>query len=134
VSSPTHAGGPPAVILLVEDNHDNQAIYQAFLSFQGHTVIQAFDGAEGVRLAREHLPAVIVMDISMPVMDGHAATRLLKADPATAHIPVIALTAHAMLEDRRKARDAGCEYYLSKPAEPRALGAEIARILGAGGA
>ena len=118
-----------AVVLLVEDNEDNQAIYHAFLTHQGHTVIQALDGAEGVRLAREHLPAVIVMDISMPVLDGHAATRMLKADPATSHIPVIALTAHAMLEDKQKARDAGCDSYLSKPAEPRALAAEIGRIL-----
>lgn len=123
------AAGTRALILLVEDNEDNQAIYHAFLTHRGHTVVQALDGAEGVRLAREHLPAVIVMDISMPVLDGHAATRLLKADPATAHIPVIALTAHAMLEDRQKARDAGCDFYLPKPAEPRLLAAEIDRIL-----
>ncbi len=123
----------PAVILLVEDNDDNQAIYHAFLEHRGHTVLQALDGAEGVRLAREHLPAVIVMDISMPVLDGYAATRLLKADPATSHIPVIALTAHAMIEDRQKARDAGCDSYLPKPAEPRVLAAEIDRILSQAG-
>jgi two-component system cell cycle response regulator DivK len=124
---------PPATILLVEDNEDNQAIYHAILSHRGYTVLQALDGAEGVRLAREHLPAVIVMDISMPVLDGYEATRMLKADPATVHIPVIALTAHAMAEDRQRAHDAGCDAYLAKPAEPRAVAAEIELILSRAG-
>lgn len=118
-----------ATILLVEDNQDNQAIYTAMLRHVGYTVLQALDGEEGVRLAREHLPALIIMDISMPILDGYDAMRLLKADAATAHIPIIALTAHAMASDRQKASDAGCSSYLSKPAEPRAVVAEVGRVL-----
>lgn len=127
--SSSHAATEAATILLVEDNEDNQAIYCAVLTHHGHTVLQALDGESGVRLAREHLPDVIIMDISMPILNGYEATRLLKADAATAHIPIIALTAHAMAEDRQKAHDAGCDFYLAKPAEPRVVAAEVARIL-----
>ena len=117
-----------ATILLVEDNADNQAIYRTILEHVGFTVIQAWDGEEGVRLARERLPDLIFMDVSIPKIDGLEATRLLKADPSTAAIPVVALTAHAMAEDRARAMEAGCDGYLAKPVEPRRVMEEARRF------
>ena len=117
-----------ATILLVEDNADNQAIYRTILEHVGFTVIQAWDGEEGVRLARERLPDLIFMDVSIPKIDGLEATRLLKADPSTAAIPVVALTAHAMAEDRARAMEAGCDGYLAKPLEPRRVLEEARRF------
>ena len=117
------------MILLVEDNADNQEIYRIILAHHGHSVIQAWDGEAGVRMAREHQPELILMDLSMPLIDGLEATRRLKADPATAAIPVIALTAHAMQEDRVAAEEAGCIAFLAKPAEPGAVAAEVGRVL-----
>ena len=90
-------------VLLVEDNEDNRTIYTTILRHCGHEVAEAGTGEEGIRLARELRPAVILMDVAMPGIDGWEATRRLKADPETAHIPVIALTAHAMAEDRQRA-------------------------------
>ena len=105
-------------VLIVEDNPDNRDIYSTFLRHHGYSVLEAEDGAEGVRLATDHLPGVVLMDVRMPVLDGLEATRRLKSDPATASIPVLALTAHAMESDRRAAADAGCDAFLAKPAEP----------------
>ena len=116
-----------ATILLVEDNADNQAIYRTILEHSGFAVVSAWDGEEAVRVARAVLPALILMDISIPLMDGLSATRVLKADPATAGIPIVALTAHAMQEDRAKALDAGCDGYLAKPVEPRRVMEEARR-------
>lgn len=116
-------------ILLVEDNEDNQAIYQVILEHHGYCVLQARNGEEGVRMAREQLPSLILMDVSIPIIDGLQATRLLKADPATAAIPIIALTAHAMIEDRERAHEAGCDGYLAKPVEPKIVAATIAEFL-----
>ena len=117
------------MILLVEDNADNQEIYRIILAHHGHSVIQAWDGEAGVRMAREHKPDLILMDLTMPVIDGLEATRILKADPETAAIPIIALTAHAMQEDLEAAEAAGCVAYLSKPAEPQLVAAEVGRVL-----
>jgi CheY-like chemotaxis protein len=94
-------------VLLVEDNPDNRDIYGTFLRHYGFTVVEAGDGEEGVRLAREFLPGVVLMDVGLPLLDGLEATRRLKADPATADIPVIALTAHAMESDRQAASTRG---------------------------
>lgn len=105
-------------VLLVEDNPDNRDIYGTFLRHYGFTVVEAADGLEAVRLAREWMPGVVLMDVGLPLLDGLEATRRLKADPATAEIPVVALTAHAMQSDRQAAFDAGCDAYLAKPAEP----------------
>ncbi len=116
-----------ATILLVEDNADNQAIYRTILEHSGFTVVSAWDGEEAVSVARATLPDLIFMDISIPKMDGLAATRVLKADEATASIPIIALTAHAMQEDRTKALEAGCDAYLAKPVEPRRVMDEARR-------
>lgn len=116
-------------VLLVEDNEDNRTIYSTILRHYGHHVVEAATGEEGIRLAREVQPGVILMDVAMPGIDGWEATRRLKADPATAAIPVIALTAHAMAEDRQRAEDAGCEGYLAKPVEPRRVVEEVERML-----
>lgn len=118
-----------STVLLVEDNEDNRTIYTTILRHVGHDVIEASNGEDGIRLALERQPNVILMDVAMPGIDGWEATRRLKGDPQTARIPVIALTAHAMAEDRQRAVDAGCEGYLAKPIEPRRVVEEVARIL-----
>lgn len=120
-------------ILLVEDNADNQEIYRIILTHGGYSVLQAWDGESGVAMARSHAPDLILMDLTMPVIDGLEATRMLKADPATAAIPIIALTAHATPEDETAAHEAGCVSFLSKPVEPRKVAAEVRRVLAARG-
>lgn len=117
-------------ILLVEDHEDNRIVYRTILEHFGYTVLLAGDGAEGVRLAREARPDLVLMDVSIPVMDGWEATSVLKADPATAAIPVIALTAHALAADRARAEEVGCDGYLAKPVEPRVVLEEVRRFLG----
>ena len=104
-----------ADILIVEDNEANMRLARLLLVNAGHTVLWAADAEIGLTLARERQPALILMDIQLPGMDGLAATSLLKQDPNTAHIPVIALTAMAMKEDREKTRLAGCDAYIIKP-------------------
>jgi CheY-like chemotaxis protein len=110
-------------ILLVEDNEMNRDMLSRRLARNGFDVIMAVNGQEGVELAFSQMPDLILMDMSLPVLDGWGATRQLKADPATAGIPVIALTAHAMESDREKAMAAGCDDFDTKPIElPRLLG------------
>ncbi|MGA9700219.1 response regulator [Pseudomonas sp.] len=104
-----------AHILIVEDNEANMRLARLLLVNAGHTVVWAADAETGLTLARAQQPALILMDIQLPGMDGLAATSLLKQDPDTAHIPVIALTAMAMKEDREKTRLAGCDAYVIKP-------------------
>ncbi len=104
-----------AVILIVEDNEANMRLARLLLVNAGHSVLWAADAESGLTLAREKQPALILMDIQLPGMDGLAATSLLKQDPHTAHIPVIALTAMAMKEDRDKTLRAGCDAYIIKP-------------------
>ncbi|WP_395607488.1 response regulator [Pseudomonas sp. B22129] len=104
-----------AEILIVEDNEANMRLARLLLLNAGHSVLWAADAEAGLTLARDKQPALILMDIQLPDMDGLAATRLLKQDPVTAHIPVIALTAMAMKEDREKTRLAGCDAYIIKP-------------------
>ena len=109
-------------ILLVEDNPENRDMLSRRLIRRGYEVEFAEDGAEAVRKAREIAPALILMDLSLPVMDGWEATRRIKADEATRSIPVIALTAHAMASDLQRAMQAGCDDYDTKPVElPRLL-------------
>jgi CheY-like chemotaxis protein len=104
-----------ATILLVEDNEMNRDMVAQYLGYYGYMVLTAEDGAAAVALARRAAPDLILMDMSLPVLDGWEATRQLKADPATSHIPVIALTAHAMAVDRQMSFDAGCDDYEGKP-------------------
>ena len=110
-------------ILYVEDNDDNIFMLKNRLTRAGFTMIIATDGAQGVAMASSERPDMILMDLSLPVLDGWEATRQIKAAPYTKHIPVIALTAHAMAGDREKALAAGCDDYDTKPIElPRLLG------------
>ena len=111
-----------AKILLVEDNEMNRDMLSRRLERKGHSVSIAIDGAEGLDKARSDTPDLILMDMSLPVIDGWEVTRRLKADEATRRIPVIALTAHAMASDEQKAREAGCDDFDTKPIElPRLL-------------
>ena len=111
-----------AKILLVEDNEANRDMLSRRLTRKGFEVSIAVDGGDGVSVAKRDLPDLILMDMSLPVLNGWEATRALKAESATASIPVIALTAHAMAGDREKAMEAGCDDYDTKPVElPRLL-------------
>lgn len=117
-------------ILLVEDNEMNRDMLSRRLQKRGYEVIIAVDGQLGVEMARSELPDLVLMDMSLPVMDGWEATRTLKASPKTRNIPVIALTAHAMSTDRDRAIEAGCDDYDTKPIElPRLLG-KIEALIG----
>jgi two-component system cell cycle response regulator DivK len=110
-------------ILLVEDNEMNRDMLSRRLERKGHQVLLAIDGGQGVEMARTEAPDIILMDMSLPVLDGWEATRQLKADESTKGIPIIALTAHAMAGDQDKAREAGCDDYDTKPVDlPRLLG------------
>jgi CheY-like chemotaxis protein len=120
-------------ILLVEDNEMNLDMLSRRLVRQGFEVVSAQDGAAGVAKATAEKPQLILMDMSLPVVDGWEATRRLKADPATRAIPVIALTAHAMAEDREKALAAGCDDYDTKPIELPRLLEKIKKLLPAAG-
>jgi len=118
-------------ILVVEDNVFNRDLIQRFLEPEGFEVVVARDGIEGVASAQSERPDLVLMDMSLPIVDGWEATRRLKADPATAGIPVIALTAHAMLGDREKALAAGCDDYDTKPIDIERLLAKIQALLSA---
>ncbi|MBW3629814.1 MAG: response regulator [Gemmatimonadetes bacterium] len=119
-----------AVILIVDDNFDNRSIYCAMLEHRGHACLVAENGQEGVQVACDALPDIIVMDLSMPVMTGWQALELLKAIPQTSAIPVIALTAHALPEDEARARSAGFDDYVRKPAQPMTVVAIVERVVG----
>lgn len=117
-------------ILLVEDNEMNRDMLSRRLERKGYEVLIAVDGQAGVEKTSSETPDLILMDLSLPVMDGWEATRRIKADPATQGIPVIALTAHAMKEDEQKALDAGCDDYDTKPVNFQRLLGKIETILG----
>ena len=119
-----------AKILLVEDNEMNRDMLSRRLERRGYQVVIAVDGAEGVRMAEAEAPALILMDMSLPVLDGWEATRQIKAAPATGGVPIIALTAHAMSGDREKAIEAGCDDFDTKPVDLPRLLAKIDALLG----
>ena len=121
-------------ILLVEDNAENRDMLSRRLIRRGYEIEFAEDGEEAVRKAGETSPALILMDLSLPVMDGWEATRRIKADAATAAIPVIALTAHAMASDREKALGAGCDDYDTKPVDLERLLGKMQALLPDGSA
>ena len=116
-------------ILLVEDNEMNRDMLSRRLQRKGYEVVLALDGQSGVEMTQTQAPDLVLMDMSLPVLDGWEATRRLKADTATRHIPVIALTAHAMSSDREKAIEAGCDDYDTKPVELMRLLAKIDALL-----
>lgn len=117
-------------ILLVEDNEMNRDMLSRRLKRRGYEVLIAVDGAKGVEMTSSQTPDLILMDMSLPVMDGWEATKNIKADPATKSIPVIALTAHAMSGDRQKALEAGCDDYDTKPIDLSRLLTKIQSFLG----
>ncbi len=117
-------------ILLVEDNEMNRDMLSRRLKRKGYDVVVAIDGAEGLAKARSESPALILMDMSLPVLDGWEATRQIKADPQLSAVPVIALTAHAMTGDREKALEAGCDDYDTKPIELKRLLEKMHKLLG----
>ena len=117
-------------VLYVEDNEDNVYVLKSRLTRRGYTVLVAPDGAQGAAMAATEQPDVILMDLSLPVLDGWEATRRIKANETTRHIPVIALTAHAMTGDREKALAAGCDDYDTKPVEFGRLVGKIDALLG----
>lgn len=118
-----------ARILVVEDNAANRELVRYLLASAGHEVLLAIDGAEGVALARARRPALILSDLQMPRLDGYAMLAALRADPACAAIPVVALTAFSMPNDRDKVQAAGFDGYLSKPFEPETFCAEVDAML-----
>ena len=120
------------LVLVVDDFADNREMYSEYLSFSGYDVIEARNGKEAVEAAQARLPDIIIMDLSLPVMDGWEATRRLKADERTKKIPVVALTGHALAGHSKGAGDAGCDSFLSKPCLPEQLVAEIKRMLATG--
>ena len=116
-------------ILMVEDQEDNRTIMRDLLTSSGYEVIEAVTGTEGVAMAREHVPDLILMDIQLPELDGYEATRRIKADPTLGHIPIIVVTSYALSGDDVMASEAGCDAYLAKPVSPRALLAKIREFL-----
>jgi two-component system cell cycle response regulator DivK len=112
-------------ILVVEDHEENRRIMRDLLGSAGYEMIEAVSGEEGVALAESQRPDLILMDIQLPGLDGYEATRRIKANPALGGIPVIAVTSYALSGDDVKAREAGCDDYVTKPFSPRALLAKI---------
>jgi len=126
------SGGAPRerqLVLVVEDYQDAREMYAAYLQFSGFDVAEAGNGVEAVEKATELLPDIVLMDLALPRMDGWEATRRLKGDPRTRHIPIVALTGHALAGHAEGAREAGCDSFVTKPCLPDALVAEIRRLL-----
>jgi two-component system, cell cycle response regulator DivK len=130
-ASESVAGATGPLVLIVDDVQDNRTIYVLFLKFSGFRIAEAENGEEALHKATTLLPDVIVMDLSLPVMDGWEATRRLKRDPRTKKIPVVVLTGHALPEHAQAARDAGCDLVITKPCLPDQLMDAIRRILDA---
>jgi CheY-like chemotaxis protein len=124
----TSAGNNP-LVLVVDDFLDAREMYAQYFEFSGYRVAEASSGAEAVDKAIELSPQIILMDLSMPGMDGWEATRRLKADTRTQHIPIIALTGHALTGFQQSAQQAGCDAFVTKPCLPDALVAEVERLL-----
>jgi two-component system cell cycle response regulator DivK len=116
-------------VLVVDDFQDNREMFAEYLTISGFCVIQAENGREALERAFAEIPDVVLMDLSLPELDGWEATRRLKGDPRTAHIPVVALTGHVLAECSREAREAGCDAFLTKPCLPEVLVDEVRRVL-----
>lgn len=122
------------LVLVVEDYQDAREMYAAYLQFSGFDVAEATNGIEAIEKTRALLPDIVLMDLALPKMDGWEATRLLKKDERTRHIPIVALTGHALAGHAEGARQAGCDAFVTKPCLPDALVAEIKRLLAANAA
>ena len=119
------------LVLVVEDYQDAREMYAAYLQFSGYRVAEATNGLEAIEKTLELMPDIILMDLALPKMDGWEATRRLKMDERTRHIPIVALTGHALAGHAEGARQAGCDSFVTKPCLPDALVAEIQRMLAA---
>jgi len=128
--APSIEGDAMPKVLLVEDNEMNRDMLSRRLVRRGYEVVFAVDGQQGIDMAASESPDIILMDLSLPVIDGWEATRRVKAQAATKNIPIIGLTAHAMSDDRDKAIDAGCDEYDTKPVELERLIGKMERLLG----
>ncbi len=126
-AAPTENESP--LVLVVDDFQDNREMFAEFLSLSGFRVAEASTGREALARAFELIPDIILMDLSLPELDGWEATRTLKGDPRTKHIPIVALTGHALADHSRDAKDAGCDAFLTKPCLPDALVEEVRRML-----
>jgi two-component system cell cycle response regulator DivK len=122
-----------ALVLVVEDYQDAREMYAAYLQFSGFLVAEATDGVEAIAKTLQLMPDIILMDLALPKMDGWEATRRLKSDARTKHIPIVALTGHALAGHAEGARQAGCDSFVTKPCLPDALVAEIQRMLSGSG-
>jgi len=118
-----------AKILVVEDNENNTTLVRDILTLHGHEIIEATNGEEGLKMAREAKPDLILMDIQMPVMDGFTAAKALRADPATKDIKIVGVTSYAMKGDKEKVLAAGFDLYIAKPINTRELPAQIKELL-----
>ena len=116
-------------ILVVEDNEDNRRIIRDLLTSVGYELLEAMDGVEGVAMAQQHRPDLILMDIQLPVIDGYEATRRIRTIPELADVPIIAVTSYALSGDEPKTREAGCDGYVAKPFSPRQLLAKVREFL-----
>ena len=119
------------LVLVVEDYQDAREMYAAYLTFSGYRVAEATNGIEAIEKTIELMPDIILMDLALPKMDGWEATRRLKMDERTKHIPIVALTGHALAGHAEGARQAGCDAFVTKPCLPDALVAEIQKMLAA---
>ena len=117
-------------ILVVEDTEDNRQIMRDLLTSVGYELIEAVNGEEGVAMAKQHKPDLILMDIQLPILDGYEATRRIKADAALASVPIIAVTSYALAGDEAKTRAAGCDAYIAKPVVPRTVADTIQQLIG----
>ncbi len=127
--NPPHMDGAKARVMVVDDYPDAREMYTEYLEYCGFEVVQAANGMEALQRAADTQPDIILMDLSLPVMDGWEATRRLKADKRTAAIPVVALTGHALAGISEGARKAGCDAFVTKPCLPEDLVKEIRRVL-----
>jgi len=132
MSRPAKVRSQP-LVLVVEDYQDAREMYAAYLQFSGFDVAEAGNGIEAIEKTQALLPDIVLMDLALPRMDGWEATRRLKNDPRTRHIPIVALTGHALAGHAEGAREAGCDAFVTKPCLPDALVAEIKRLLDAQG-
>ncbi len=119
------------LVLVVEDYQDAREMYAAYLQFSGYAVAEAVDGVQAIEKTLELMPDIILMDLALPRMDGWEATLWLKSDSRTKHIPIVALTGHALSVHAERARQAGCDAFVTKPCLPDALVSEIQRMLAA---
>src|SRR5918992_4325886 len=129
---PDRAQRERPLILIVEDQSDLRQLYAQELTMSGFDVIEAANGAEAIAHTSERFPDIVLMDLSLPIVDGWEATRRLKVDTRTAHIPVVALTAHDGSGELQRATRAGCDWFVPKPCQPHDLIEEVRRVLASG--